>query len=73
MLAIYLCLLMHDAITDALRVGTGTVDPAAYFTRFLAWTRHDRPPPGPPSGPPPDLPPGRPSGASPASAPVDAG
>ncbi|WP_374197551.1 hypothetical protein [Micromonospora sp. RL09-050-HVF-A] len=45
-LAIYLCLLMHDAITDALRVGTGTVDPAAYFARFLAWTRHDRPQPG---------------------------
>ncbi|WP_370517013.1 hypothetical protein [Micromonospora sp. HM134] len=45
-MAIHLCLLMHDAITDALRVGTGTVDPAAYFARFLAWTRHDRPPPG---------------------------
>ena len=76
-LAIYLCLLMHDAITDALRVGTGTVDPAACFTRFLAWTRHDRPPPdlppGPPSKPPPDLPPGPPSGSSPASAPADAG
>ncbi|MEU1756839.1 hypothetical protein ABZ436_29870 [Micromonospora matsumotoense] len=60
-LAIYLCLLMHDAITDALRVGTGTVDPAAYFARFLAWTRHDRPPPDPPSK------------SSPASAPADAG
>ncbi|WP_307820982.1 hypothetical protein [Micromonospora humidisoli] len=51
-LAIYLCLLMHDAIADALRVGTGPVDPAAYFTRFLAWTRHDRPPPGTPPGTP---------------------
>ncbi|MFY1586197.1 hypothetical protein ACN267_17000 [Micromonospora sp. WMMD734] len=60
-LAIYLCLLMHDAIADALRVGTGPVDPAAYFTRFLAWTRHDRPPPDPPSG------------SSPAAAPVDLG
>ncbi|MEU7958032.1 hypothetical protein [Micromonospora humida] len=44
-LSVYLCLLMHDAITDALRVATGPVDPAAYFTRFIAWTRHDRPPP----------------------------
>ncbi|MEV6707964.1 hypothetical protein [Micromonospora wenchangensis] len=60
-LAIYLCLLMHDAITDALRVGTGPVDPAAYFTRFLAWTRHDRPPPDPPPG------------SSPAAVPADAG
>ncbi|SCG54479.1 hypothetical protein [Micromonospora rifamycinica] len=79
MLAIYLCLLMHDAITDALRVGSGTVDPAAYFTRFLAWTRHGWPPPGPPPGPPsrpppglsPSPPPGPPSGSSPA--PADAG
>ncbi|WP_245854817.1 hypothetical protein [Micromonospora wenchangensis] len=64
-LAIYLCLLMHDAIADALRVGTGPVDPAAYFTRFLAWTRHDRPPPDPP--------PGTPSGSSPAAVPADLG
>ncbi|WP_232320760.1 hypothetical protein, partial [Micromonospora rifamycinica] len=65
--------------TDALRVGSGTVDPAAYFTRFLAWTRHGWPPPGPPPGPPsrpppglsPSPPPGPPSGSSPA--PADAG
>ncbi|WKU04672.1 hypothetical protein [Micromonospora sp. HUAS LYJ1] len=45
-LSIYLWLLMHDAITDALRVATGPVDPATYFTRFIAWTRHGWPPPG---------------------------
>ncbi|MEU5939262.1 hypothetical protein ABZ807_08715 [Micromonospora sp. NPDC047548] len=38
-LAVYLCLLMHDAIADALRVRAGDVDPADYFTRFIGWTR----------------------------------
>ncbi|MFG1953355.1 hypothetical protein [Micromonospora sp. NPDC048830] len=38
-LAIYLCLLMHDAIADELRLRAADVDPAAYFVRFIGWTR----------------------------------
>ncbi|MEH0981185.1 hypothetical protein [Micromonospora sp. CPCC 205556] len=38
-LAVYLCLLMHDAITDRLRTRPDHIDPAHYFTRFIGWTR----------------------------------
>ncbi|TDB71109.1 hypothetical protein [Micromonospora sp. KC723] len=48
-LAIYLCLLMHDAIADATKFDV-RVDPAAYFTRFITWTR---PAARSPSGPDP--------------------
>ena len=38
-LAIYLCVLMHDAIADALGLRSGEIDPADYFARFIGWTR----------------------------------
>ncbi|GHJ13343.1 hypothetical protein [Micromonospora sp. AKA38] len=38
-LAVYLCMLMHDAIADAPRRGPGEVDPAEHFARFVGWTR----------------------------------
>ncbi|SCL30360.1 hypothetical protein GA0070616_4060 [Micromonospora nigra] len=38
-LAIYLCVLMHDAISDRLRIDPDGVDPAEYFRRFIGWTR----------------------------------
>ena len=38
-LAVYLCLLMHDAIADRLRTHPDQVDPAEFFARFLGWTR----------------------------------
>ncbi|WP_307804068.1 hypothetical protein [Micromonospora echinofusca] len=44
-LAMYLCALMHDAITDRARVQpTHRDDPQEIFTRFLAWTRGGRTP-----------------------------
>ncbi|WP_432957386.1 hypothetical protein [Micromonospora haikouensis] len=39
-LAIYLCVLMHDAIADRLRTRPEEMDPADYFARFIGWTRH---------------------------------
>ncbi|MBM0237889.1 hypothetical protein JNW88_13325 [Micromonospora sp. ATA32] len=44
-LAVYLCLLMYDAIADRLRTHPDQVDPAEFFTRFIGWTRSS-PPPG---------------------------
>ncbi|MFI2711734.1 hypothetical protein ACH495_16545 [Micromonospora sp. NPDC018662] len=38
-LAVYLCVLMHDAIADALHLDLGPIDPAEYFARFIGWTR----------------------------------
>ncbi|MEU7573066.1 hypothetical protein [Micromonospora sp. NPDC049240] len=44
-LAAYLCVLMHDAIADALRRGSGDIDPAEYFAWFgrldPAWPARD--------------------------------
>lgn len=41
-LATYLCVLMHDAIADELRLRAAEVDTAAYFARFIGWTRPGR-------------------------------
>ncbi|WP_328822355.1 hypothetical protein [Micromonospora rubida] len=56
-LAIYLCVLMHDAIADRLRTHPDEVDPKGYFDRFISWTRQPSPlhlpnasPPDPTSG-----------------------
>ncbi|WP_405094835.1 hypothetical protein [Micromonospora sp. NBC_01412] len=55
-LAIYLCVLMHDAIADRLRTHPDQVDPTGYFDRFIAWTRPWPPPaPSPPADDRPDL------------------
>ncbi|MER7891323.1 hypothetical protein ABTX15_16000 [Micromonospora sp. NPDC094482] len=38
-LSVYLCVLLHEAAGDWLRLWPHPPDPAELFTRFVAWTR----------------------------------
>ncbi|MEU1888450.1 hypothetical protein [Micromonospora sp. WMMD987] len=46
-LHVHLCAVLHDAAADLYRLHPDTgPDPAALFTRFLAWVPRTRPPTG---------------------------